>query len=101
MLWTKSDPDPALQFAAHRKEFKAVSCDDEALELAGESIPLELALSMESVHTRDPIFAGLARQLITSRTVEELALLINSLEPDLKSNFSFHIGNQWPVERLE
>ncbi len=101
VLWMESDPKPALQFAAHDEELRAMSYDDEALELAGESIPLELALSMEDGHSRDSIFAGLARQLIDSHTIEELSILLGGLETDLKSDLSFHIGNQWPAERLD
>ena len=47
VLWAKSDPAGALQFASDEAEFSKISCDDEALELVGESIAPELALAME------------------------------------------------------
>lgn len=101
VLWAKSDPAVALEFAFNRDEFRKMSCDDEALELVGESIAPDLALSMERGQTRDPIFDGLARQLIASRTVEELVALMAGLETEVKSSLSYHIGKQWPVERLD
>lgn len=101
VLWAKSDPTDALQFASNSEEFRMMSCDDEALELVGESLAPEIALSMESGQFRDPVFDGLARQLIASRTVEELVALMEGLETEVKSGISFHIGKQWPAERLD
>ncbi len=101
VLWAKSNPDAALQFASGHDDFNKISCDDEALELVGEFISLELALTMPEGHERDPLFAGLARQLITHRTVEQLTVLLTGLEGDLKSSLSFHLGEQWPAERLD
>ena len=101
VLWAKSDPAAALRFASDRDKFRKMSCDDEALELAGESMTPEIALAMEEGQTRDSIFAGLARQLIASRSVEELATLLNDLEDDVKSSFSYHIGAQWSTKRLD
>ncbi len=101
VLWAKSDPSDALQFASNSDEFRMMSCDDEALELVGESLAPEIALSMESGQFRDPVFDGLARQLIASCTVEELVVLMASLETAVKSSISFHVGKQWPVERLD
>ncbi|HEX7260870.1 MAG TPA: hypothetical protein VF258_03565 [Luteolibacter sp.] len=78
-----------------------MSCDDEALELIGESIDPALALSAGKGNYRDSVFHGLARQLIATRTVEELVTLMAGLEADLKRDISFHIGEQWPAERLD
>lgn len=101
VLWAKSDPAAALEFAFNSDEFRKMSCDDEALELVGESIDIDLALSMKSGQIRDPVFDGLARQLIATRTVEELVALMEGLETEVKSSISFHIGKQWPAERLD
>ena len=101
VLWAKSDPAAALEFASSHADFSKMSCDDEALELVGESIAPELALAMEEGQKRDPVFDGLARQLIASRTVEQLSVLLTGLEGDLKSSLSYHLGKQWPAERLD
>jgi hypothetical protein len=101
VLWAKSDPAAALEFASSHADFRKMSCDDEALELVGESIAPELALAMEEGQKRDPVFDGLASQLIASRTVAQLSVLLTGLEGDLKSSLSYHLGKQWPAERLD
>ena len=52
-----------------------MTCDDEALELVGELIAPEFALAMAEGKRRDPVFAGLARQLIASHTIEATNLI--------------------------
>ena len=101
VLWAKSDPAAALEFASSHADFSKMTCDDETLELVGESIAPELALAMERGQKRDPVFDGLARQLIASRTVGQLSVLLTGLEGDLKSSLSHHVGKQWPAERLD
>ncbi len=101
VLWAKSDPAAALEFASNRDEFRKMSCDYEALELVGESIDLNLALSMKSGQKRDPVFDGLARQLIATHSVEELVALMAGMETEVKSSLINRIGNQWPAGRLD
>jgi hypothetical protein len=101
VLWAKSNPTGALRFASDEAEFRKMSCDEEALELVGESIAPELALEMEVGHQRDAVFAGLARQLIASRSVEQLAALLIGLEADPKSSLSYYLGKEWPADRFD
>jgi hypothetical protein len=101
VLWAKSDPAAALHFASDRERFNRMSCGDEALEWVGEFIAPEMVLAMPKDNRRDPLFSGLARQLISSRTIEELTACMSGLEQELKSTLSFHIGEQWPAERLD
>lgn len=101
VLWAKSDPSAALEFASNHADFSRMACADEALELVGESISPELALAMEAGQKRDPVFDGLARQLIASRTVGQLAVLLQGLERNVQSSLSYHLGKQWPAERLD
>lgn len=101
VLWVKSDPAAALTFASTHDGFNEMEGEDEALQLVGESIAPELALARPEDRIRDPLFAGLARQLIAGRSVEQLSVLLKASDEDLKRRLSFHLGDQWPADRFD
>lgn len=101
-LWLRSDPEGALTFATSNEAFPNSDLRRVAVELACEEILPEtlLPLMSEGTSGNDPVFSGIARQVIASRSPEEIALLIRECAAKTRSNLQFHIASNWPADRL-